>query len=276
MSNNIHIVTREIIKMHPFWLELLKSFVVPFLAAFMGAICAYFFNTKLHKKKMYIENKTKLIYFHNKILSKYLDMIKCYKSLNRKLDLLKIDNIEGIIGSKNTIKFDLDIKLDEINFLTLYNRAFIVLAQMLQDRLKEFDLYMADYEEYINAQRTQWNPIDYSIKQQLAVYLNENKTFAIEIIGLMHIILKGLDKCNLKYFNSEFDFYDSSINYLQDNLFNNDKLYIENEQNFENAWKPKKTFIHECFFLYLKLKKLLHSISIYFCLDKFFKRKGKN
>lgn len=276
MLNNIHIATREIIKTHPIWLDLLKSFVVPFLAAFMGAICAYFFNTKLHKKKMYIENKTKLIYFHNKILSKYLDMIKCYKSLNRKLDLLKIDNIEGIIGSKNTIKFDLDIKLDEINFLTLYNRAFIVLAQMLQDRLKEFDLYMADYEEYINAQRTQWNPIDYSIKQQLAVYLNENKTFAIEIIGLMHIILKGLDKCNLKYFNSEFDFYDSSINYLQDNLFNNDKLYIENEQNFENAWKPKKTFIHECFFLYLKLKKLLHSISIYFCLDKFFKRKGKN
>ena len=276
MLNNIHIATREIIKTHPIWLDLLKSFVVPFLAVFIGAICTYFFDKKHHKKKMYIENKTKLIYFHNKILSKYLDMIKCYESLNQKLDLLKISNLEGIISGKNTIKFDLDIKIEEINFLTLYNRSFIVLAQMLQDRLKEFDIYMADYEKYINAQRTQWNHIDYSIKQQLAVYLNENKTFAIEIIGLMHIILKGLDKCNLKYFNSEFDFYDSSINYLQDNLFNNDKLYIENEHNFENAWKPKKTFIHECFFLYLKLKKLLHSISIYFCLDKFFKRKGKN
>lgn len=226
--------------------EIVKDVFIPLFSVFLGAVFAHMFTIWYDKKNTYDKNKSQLIYLHNKLLTIYMDLKICNKNATDKISLLENFKLIDIVNKTYTTTFEINIKYEEFNFLSMYNKLFVVIIQILKDRLEELNIYLALH-----------------ITSQLNSYLIEIKDFSEDLLGLLHILLKGLDLCYINYFNENFDFYDLSSNYLKDNFFDNNQLYILNRQNFDKAWLPKHNLKTDIKKIKFKLKKMINDIKIY-------------
>lgn len=266
------------IKDFPSWWDIIKDFIVPFLAVFIGAICAYCFNTRLKQLNLHKNNKIKLIYLHNKMLNVYKNLINYNKWVNEKIIQLNENKIFDIVNNTNVIPFNVIWEYEEFNFLSIHNRLFTIMTQMVQDRLKEFNACKSDYDKYTEEKRINWNDsfeTDIKIHNQLNTYLGELRIVSFGLMGIFHILIKGLDTCYKKYYNLDYDFYDLSSNYLQDEFFLGYHDYESNKKEFDTAWIPNRTIMRDFKLFHLKFKNLLNTIYLYLCLDKVFGVLGK-
>lgn len=246
--------------------EIVKDVFIPLFSVFLGAVFAHMFTIWYDKKNTYDKNKSQLIYLHNKLLTIYMDLKICNKNATDKISLLENFKLIDIVNKTYTTTFEINIKYEEFNFLSMYNKLFVVIIQILKDRLEELNIYLADCSRYSENIRLNWHEnIEYElhITRQLNSYLIEIKDFSEDLLGLLHILLKGLDLCYINYFNENFDFYDLSSNYLKDNFFDNNQLYILNRQNFDKAWLPKHNLKTDIKKIKFKLKKMINDIKIY-------------
>ena len=87
------------------------------------------------------------------------------------------------------------------------------------------------------------------------------------MLGILHILLQGLDLCYQKYFNNKFDYYDLSSNYLEDSFFSENKLYISNLKSFNNAWLPIRNIQDDLKILKCRFKQKIYDIKTYLMLE---------
>lgn len=247
--------------------EIVKDIFIPLFSVFLGAVFAHYFNIWYDKKNTYDKNKSQLIYLHNKLLTIYMDLKLCNKNATDKISLLEKFKLIDVVNNTFTTTFEINIKFEEFNFLSKYNKLFVVIIQMLKDRLKELNIYLSDCSRYSESIRLNWHKnIEYElpITSQLNTYLNEIKDFSEDLLGLLHILLNGLDLCYKNYFNESFDFYDLSSNYLEDSFFDNNQLYKSNKENFSKAWSPKHNLKTDIKRIEFKVKKIINDIKMYF------------
>lgn len=250
--------------------DIVKDIFIPLFAVFLGAILAYFFNIWYNKKIIFDKNKSQLIYLHNKLLTIYMDLKICNKTVKNKMELLKNNKLKEIVNSTITTTYEINIKFEEFNFLLMYNRLFVVMIQILNDRLRELNIYLSDYNKYSEDIRLNWQTnteIETFIKPQVNTYLNEIKNFSEDLLGILHILLNGLDTCYKNYFNNKFDYYDLSSNYLEEKFFSKNNIYTSNLNSFNSAWLPTRKLKDDLKILKCKFKQKIQDIKTYLMLE---------
>lgn len=250
--------------------EVIRDIFIPLFAVFLGAVLAHFFNIWYDKKNTYDKNKSRLIYLHNKLLTIYMDLKICNKIANDKIKLLEKNKLNEIVNTTIMTTYEINIKFEEFNFLSMYNKLFVVMIQILKDRLGELNIYLSDYNKYSENIRLNWRKnieIEIPITSQVNTYLNEIKDFSEDLLGILHILLKGLDLCYQKYFNNNFDYYDLSSNYLDDGFFSENKLYISNLNSFNTAWLPTRNIKDDFNIFKCRFKQKILAIKTYLMIE---------
>ncbi len=222
--------------------EIVKDICIPLFSVFLGSILGYFFNARHDKLNTYNNNKTKLLYLHNKLLTIYMDLKICHTSIINKLKFLKNSELDKVVTSTITICPKMDIKSEDFSFISIYNRVFVISIQTLKDRLIEFNIWLDEfnnYKESIRRKRKTKIRYDKCMKKQLKTSLMELKKFSEELLSIAHILLKGLDYCYKEFFNNHLDYFDLSSNYLEESFFKNSNLYETNKKSFSDSWMPK-------------------------------------
>ena len=248
----------------------IKDIFIPLFAVFLGAVFAHYFNIWYDKKNTFDKNKSKLIYLHNKLLTIYMDLKICNKIVNDKINLLENNKLNEIVNNTITTTYGINIKFEEFNFLLMYNKLFVVMIQILNDRLGELNIYLSDYNKYSENIRLNWRKnieLELQVTSQVNTYLNEIRNFSEDLLGILHILLQGLDLCYQKYFNNKFDYYDLSSNYLEDSFFSENKLYISNLKSFNNAWLPIRNIQDDLKILKCRFKQKIYDIKTYLMLE---------
>lgn len=225
--------------------EIVKDICIPLFSVFLGSILGYFFNARHDKLNTYNNNKAKLLYLHNKLLTIYMDLKICHTSIINKLKFLKNSKLDNIVTSTITICPKMDIKSEDFSFISIYNKVFVISIQTLKDRLIEFNIWLDEFNNYKESirrkQENKKTKIEYDkyTKKQLKTYLMELKNFSEELLSIAHILLNGLDFCYREFFNNHLDYFDLSSNYLEESFFKNSNLYESNKKSFNNGWMPK-------------------------------------